>query len=312
MTTYSTTFSGQTTGANSTNFTDRYSAETAVSVENPAIGEQDSRVLQFGTGDSGWIFQSFDDVDGDANRANSEILMRYRISTDDDRQAIATLRASGSSGSETCYTICVNTDGFTIARFNSGSETSLATSPTETYPSPFVEHADDDFNEEREDEWHWCRARVNGTGATVTIQAKWWVDGYPEPLSWLLDYDDTHANRITAAGWTGFSKRIFSGTSYLDYFGVGTNGDTAPDAPTDTSSTLRITNLQAGALHSGGTTRVTRVQANTLLSGGNTRVSRVQAGALVSGGITRVTNVYAQVLVTTPPTGQSIPCIIVS
>jgi hypothetical protein len=301
MATYSTTFSGQTTGANSTNFTDRYTSETAVSVENPAIGEQDSRVLQFGTGDSGWIFQSFDDVDGDANRADSEILMRYRISADAQRQGIATLRASGSAGSETCYTIYVNNDDFTIARFNSGSGVVVGSAvPTETFPlSHFVVGAVDNFSEERANEWHWLRARVNGTGATVTIQGKWWRDGYDEPEDWTIEATDSSASRITAAGWTGFSKRTFSGISYLDYMGVGTNGDTAPDPSADTSNTLRVTNVHSQVLHAGDSAnRVTNLSAQVLHAGDSAN---------------RVTNFYAQVLYETPATaagGQTIVAMI--
>jgi hypothetical protein len=317
MATYSTTFSGQTTGANSTNFTDRYDAETAVSVENPAIGEQDSRVLQFGTGDSGWIFQSFDDVDGDANRDNCEILARYRISADDDQQAVVTARASGSGGSEQCYVAYINTDDFKIGRAVSGAISDLATTPTETFPlSHFVVGAGDDFVDERADEWHWCRFRVNGTGATVTLQAKWWRDGYDEPEDWTLEYSDTSASRITGAGWIGFSKLKFTGISYLDYLGVGTNGDTAPDPSADTSSTLRVTNTYAQALTQGGTARVTNTYAQALTQGGTARVTNTYAQALTQGGTARVTNTYAQVLrqtsVPAAATGQSIQCIIMT
>jgi hypothetical protein len=303
MATYTETFTGQTIGSNSTTFTDRYDAESYVSVENPAIGEQDSRVLKFGSSDTGpWIFQSFDSVDGDANRADCEILMRYRIGSDTERHAIATARASGSGGSETCYIAYVNGDDFTIGRFVSGSGAALASTPTETFPEShfIVGGGVDNFAQERANEWHWCRFRVNGTGATVTLQAKWWVDGYDEPSEWTIDTTDTSASRITSAGWTGFSKRNFTGDSFLDFFGVGTNGDTAVNV--DDTQTHRVTSVYAQAItDQDETARVTSVYAQAITDQDETA---------------RVTSVYAQVLrqtsVPVAATGQSVQCIIMT
>jgi hypothetical protein len=303
MATYSTTFSGQTTGANPTNCTDRYTAETDVSVENPALGEQDDRVLELGSADSGWIFQSFDDVDGDANRDNSEVLIKYRNTADWTSMAEAALRASGSASSETCYIAYISSSNLTIARSDSGTVTSLATVDTNGAVSPLtVSSGLSSFIYEEENEWHWVRFRANGTGATVSLKAKWWVDGYKEPDNWTVEYDDTSASRITAAGWTGVSKRGFNGDTYVDFIGVGTNGDTAPSPSADTQA-HRVTGSYAQAIVGGGgeTARVTGSYAQAIVGGG--------------GEVARVTGVYAQVIFKAAPaasTSQSIQCIIMT
>jgi len=302
MTTYSTTFSGQTTGANATNCTDRYTAETDVSIENPAVGEQDDRVLKLGSTDSGWIFQSFDDVDGDANRDNSEVLIKYRNTADWTAMAEAVLRASGSSTNETCYQAYISSSDLTIRRVNGGSAATLATLDTNGTPSPLVLSSGlASFTYEEANEWHWVRFRANGTGATVSLKAKWWVDGYKEPDTWTIEYDDTSASRITAAGWTGVSKRGFNGDTYVDYIGVGTNGDTAP-LPTADTQAHRVTGSFAQAITGGGseTARVTSTFAQAITGGG--------------GETARITSVYAQVLVkaAAPSTSQSIQCIIMT
>lgn len=295
MTTYTTTFSGQTTGANPTNFTNRYDTETAVSVENPSIGESDSRLLQFGTGDSGDIFQSFDDIDGDANRDNIEILGKVRVAGDDYRNTIFRGRASGSSGgTKTCYDAYINTDDFTISRWVNGSGTVLTSTPTETN-SPFSHVLGDTFIYLPANTWYWCRLRINGTGATVSIKAKWWLDTWGEPTDWTLEYDDTSASRITAAGWAGIAKRRFSVASYLDAFSAGTNGDTAPSPST---STARITALSAQvAQDPDPDMRITQLNANVMHSGNPDM---------------RITQLYASVMYSQASTtgSQTIPCII--
>ena len=63
---------------------DRFGAETEVSIEKNAFGEQAGKVLQLGSGDSGGAFQSFNN----ANRDNVEILAKYRTTTVPARQSI--------------------------------------------------------------------------------------------------------------------------------------------------------------------------------------------------------------------------------
>lgn len=253
MAQYKTTFAGETTGAASVNFTNRYDTATGVTVENPALDEHDDRVLQFASSGSGDIFQSADSVDGDADRAESEILVRYQNASDRERNVILRLRASGASAAaKTCYDAYINSDDLAIVRWDAGSGSILASEPSETY-APFL-HAGDTFSYEENDEWHWCRFRVSGVGATVTLKAKWWVDGQPEPDVWGLNYDDTSASRITAAGWSGVAKRDFTGNSYVDAVNIATNGDTAESPPVDTSTVIETTGAYAQVITTGNTT----------------------------------------------------------
>jgi hypothetical protein len=320
MAQYSTTFSGQTTGANATNFTDRYDAETAVSIENPAIGETDSRVLQFGTGDTGDIFQSFSDQDADANRDNIEILARFRQASDEQRACIMRVRASGTSGTKTAYDAYINDDDFTLTRWNSGSSTILTSSPTERLNSPFTLRNGDDFTRLPANTWLWCRFRVNGTGATVTLQAKWWLDGYSEPEDWLLEFDDTSGSRITAAGWNGFAKRVFGGNTYLDIFTAGTNGDVAPHVAG--GADMRVSQIAANALVQPDDVeaRITAANVGALIvaDDAQARVTYARANAIYvpTDAEFRVSQTSAQVMykrgAVAPSGTQAIQCIIMT
>lgn len=265
MATYTETFTGQTTGANSTTFTNRYAAESNISVENPAVGEEDDRVLRFNTGDSGIQLQSFDSVDGDGNRDNCEIVCRYYPTNDDDNQQLMIARASGSGSSETMYFCGINTGGtFYVGRYNSGSLTTIATGSDVDKTGAWFDWASDTYNFTLSNQFLWMRFRVNGTGATVTLQAKFWADGQNEPSAWDIDTTDTTGSRITAAGWIGFGRSIHTGASYLDYFSVGTNGDSPTIAAGD--SPVRVTQVTAHALYQDNTTpvRVTQVTAHVL------------------------------------------------
>jgi len=267
MTQYSENFSGMTTGANPTNFTDRYAAESFVSVENPAIGENEDRCLKFGSADTGIVFQSFDDVDGDGSRADSDLLIRYRQSTDDDNHMRPTLRASGSSGNETCYYMAINSSGFlTINELQAGTFGQLALGIDVDKTGPWWRaFGDAAFAFQPVNVWLWMRFRANGTGATVTLEASIWADGWPEPSSPTLSVNDTSGNRITANGWTGPAVNSITGDTFIDEVSVGTAGDVA-DTVIDTTTVIRDTTIQAQILeqNTAGTARVSTVQADVL------------------------------------------------
>jgi hypothetical protein len=289
MANYTETFTGQTTGANSTTHTNRWATETTISVENPALLEQDDRVLQFAAGDSGYQLQSMDSVDGDANRDNSEILCRFRVTTDDDNSAWLVARASGSGGSETGYGLHVGS-GATVAlgRLNAGSYTSLDTIDADRIgESPWASFLGDTFTYTPPNIWLWARLRVNGTGATVTVNGRVWVDGQEEPTDWTLSASDTSASRITAAGWSGFGRFVTTGVTYLDMMAVGTNGDTAVAAAG--TDPVRVTTVSANTLQQNEATpvRVTSTNAQVLHQNEATPV--------------RVTSVNAQVIYTRIP-----------
>ena len=301
MTTYTTTFSGQTTASAPTNFTDRYDSNTDVTIENPALGEEDDRVLEFGTGDSGDVFYSFDDVDGDANRDNIEVLCRFQLTGSNSREAVVRVRASGTSNSDkTCYDFYINVGSIAVVRWVSGSGSVLGSADADNVISTLAWTSSNAFNSFPPNLWAWARFRVNGTGATVTLQGKYWCDGYDEPTDWQVDTTDTSGSRITAAGWVGFAKRSFTQTAYLDYFSAGTNGDTVSVATG--GAAIRATHSMAEVLvhPDNAEARVTQVNASVLYDpNAEARVTQVNASVLYS-------------IAPSPSTGQSIQCIIMT
>lgn len=283
MANYTETFSGQTTGANSTTFTNRWASESNISVENPAIDEQDDRVLRYNTGDTGLLLQSMDSVDADGNRANSEIVCRIRYAGDHDNILHPVLRASGAGTTETGYQLHLRSNGnLTIGRYNSGTYTAIATGINlDGQASPWAQFYGDTFTFCPANEWLLMRFRVNGTGATVTLQGKIWGDGDEEPADWTIDTTDTDASRITAAGWTGLGRTAHDAAAYLDAIGVGTNGDTAV-LPAGTSA-VRITQATGNVLLQDDTTpvRITQATANVLHNKNDTPIRITQATANV-------------------------------
>jgi hypothetical protein len=105
----------------------------------------------------------------------------------------------------------------------------------------------DNFTHIPANTWVWARLRVNGTGATVTVQGKWWRDGWPEPPFWNVEATDTSGSRITANGWSGFGQSTHTGTIDIDFFEVNTNGDT-PAFTKSTNTVIRETGEYAQVL----------------------------------------------------------------
>lgn len=291
MASYTETFTGQTTGSASSTFTSRYASVSAATIENPSIGEQDSRVLQMASTDSGFQMWSMDAVDSDGTRADSEVLARFWVTADNYAEWNICMRASGSSGSETCYYFGINSaHSLSIYRYNSGSASALRYEDANTGPCGWSSFIDNAHLDTPDGYWLWVRARVNGTGATVTASVKVWGEGQEEPPDWGFSVADTNASRITSAGWTGIGKGQYSGTTYWDMVSVATNGDTA-SIPAGTS-TVRITTAAAEALVTDNSTPV--------------RMTTIAAEALVTDNSTpvRMTTTSVEVLMDIePPTG---------
>lgn len=257
MTTYAKDFSDElTTGVFASDFTARYATMTNWTIEAPTDAEDD-RVFR-STGDSGLQLASWDDVDGDANRANSDIVMRFKKDGDAAQEFYVWTRASGSSGSETGYCLYVTTGGImTVLRYNSGSPTTVIDTNqdlnTDGVANPWTQFSDDadpSFTYDIPNLWVYVRFRVQGTGATVTIEARCWIDGVQitnEPDFWLVWDDDTSASRITSAGWIGVGRAAHTNQLDIDYFAVGTNGDTAP-INASTNTTVRISTVFVEAI----------------------------------------------------------------
>jgi len=191
MTQYSEDFGGMTTGIDPTNFTNRYDSETGVTVEDPASGDaENQRALTITNADSGIILQSFDDVDGDSEE-NIDMAIRFRCADDNAGEFKLFARASGSAGSEEYYAIHTSGNVLRFYRSIAGTETGIGDSYDTDTGSPWWERFHDFGTNHPTGEWLWIRMRINGTGATVTTQARIWVDGQDEPTDWHIDDTDT-------------------------------------------------------------------------------------------------------------------------
>jgi|Cruoilmetagenom7_1024161.scaffolds.fasta_scaffold00637_8 hypothetical protein len=308
MTQYAKDFSDElTTGVFASDFTSRYASTSDWTIES-ATDAEDDRVFQSdGTGANRQLC-SWDDVDGDANRDNCEMLVRFRQGTDNTSAMWLLGRASGSASSETCYAMALRSTGhWSLYRYDSGTfNTGGTTMNADNQYTPayfFTADKDPNYIHQPVDLFTYARFRVNGTGATVTLQGRVWidgVDGLQEPDFWQIEWADTHANRITSAGWIGVGRSTHSSiVTDIDYFSVGTNGDAAP-LNASTNTVVRMSTIWA---------EVMGYEANP-----NVRMS--QHFAQVMGQVTspeaRVTDMGVQVLhdrelsVTTDVSGQLI------
>lgn len=307
MTTYTENFAGMTTGINPTNFTNRFASETGMSVETgPADGSAESdRVLRTDGSDTGIQLFSFDDVDGDANRDNCEMLCRFQAETDELNSWSIWGRASGSSGSEEGYILHVNPAGtLRFGRYNSGTLVALGNAYDLDFPADnpisqlwlWTSDRAPGFSSQPIDMWLWMRMRINGTGADVDLKCKIWADGQPEPDLWTIETTDSTGSRITAAGFCGWGRSVHTGDNYdLDYFSVATNGDTAVIALSADLAEIRLTQTQLSAAVQ---------EADPIL-----RLTQTQLSAAVSlaNPEMRMTGSYVQVVYnySVPPTPQT-------
>jgi len=290
MATYTTDFAGETTGSFSTNWTDRYATASGVTIESLADAEDD-RVLQSDGTDSGTQLWSYDAVDSDLNRENVETLVRWRASSPPQGVFSLWLRASGASTSEDGYALYSSGSFWRFARWNSGTETAIGSSwDPDGVASPWWYYTSGDqapsFSVVPPDVWLYSRFRVNGVGATVTLQARFWGEWQDEPTDWQMEFDDTSGSRITTAGWCGVGRSVHGSVVHkVDYFSVGTNGDT-PALVTSTNTVFRSTGAYAQVAVAEGdpVARLTGSYAQVAVSEGDPTV--------------RVTGTYVQVLYT--------------
>ena len=301
MTTYTEQFAGMTTGIDPTNFTSRYATTTGYSVENPADSEaEDDRVHnQDGTVDTGGMW-TFDDIDGDANRDNCEIVARFRVGGDADSQFALWARAFGSDGNKSAYVAYITTGVLRVGRYDADTFLNQANSVDLDFSllSPWFvwgsDRGDWAFASFPVGNWLWMRYRVNGTGATVTHSAKVWADGQDEPADWMVEDADSDAARHTAAGWCGWNKNDFTASedTEVDYFSVGTNGDSPVIATSADLAAIRLTGHQMAAAVSDGDpiVRITAHQMSAAIQSANPEM--------------RLTGSYLQVLYTGSPPPQ--------
>lgn len=316
MTTYSDTFAGHTAGSAPPDWTSEWDAATDWTIQSTTSDAEDDRVFETdgsGSGTGGW---SGDAWDGDANRAEAEIVARFRVDTvDDDLAWYLVARGSGTGAAdETGYFLRIVSGFIEVKAFKAGVEDALDTTAHDQLNadepgSPYLWHqGNDNYTHQPLGKWIWARLRVSGVGATVTVQGKVWTDGEPEPSDWTVQGVDTETDRITAAGWIGLARsgHNASTATEFDYVGVGTNGDPAPITQ-DATNPVRTTATTAhAALQEGDpVVRTTATTAHAALqsSGPDVRTTATTAHAAVQEAAPelRVTQHYVQVLLTEGP-----------
>jgi hypothetical protein len=226
MTTYSTGFDSYTVGSTPSDWTPRWvTASTTWAVRSKSAVEGGQTLEYTGTASAHHLL-TWDALDADANRDNAEILARVRTSAGSTEPLRLTIRGSGAAASETGYSFQYNPSSliFQLQKYVAGALTNLGTSQSFTTAANV---------------WYYVRFRVNGT----TLSAKFWKDGDAEPSSWGFTATDSS---ITAAGWIGVGNQDSTGTRDVDFFSVGTNGDTAPLA-TSSATETRISQAVAEA-----------------------------------------------------------------
>jgi hypothetical protein len=285
--TYFTDFSEYSDGSLPSDWTERWDASSNFT-------KNSSGYLQAAISSNNRDICTWNDIDSDSNRAEVEVLVKFKTKsvTTDTANAGVVLRASGTSTTETGYVVHNYGNDIRVARYANATLTSLEVANLSLAA----------------DTWYWLRAKASGTGATVTITYKVWADGGSESSPLVSDsYDDTATERITAAGWVGVYAFTATGDGDWDQFGVGTNGDAAPSSGTatttaavtgvsSTGSVGTVTTTYSGSVTVTGVTSTGSVGTVTTTYSGSTTVTGVSSTTAV-GSVTVSTGVNASVTV---------------
>lgn len=168
-------------------------------------------------GANDWNAITQNSVDGDANRANVDLLFVVNMSNLSARRHVAVVRGSGADESATNYSLALSSTSIRIY-YCSGSDT--PTQVTSATASVTVSTSTD----------YWVRFRVNGSA----LKAKFWTGaagdepgGVASDSNWNISVTDS---TVTAAGWVGISAYGSDGVTTWKQLGVGTNGDYAPSS----------------------------------------------------------------------------------
>lgn len=200
---------------------------------------------------------AWNDIDSDANRDNIEILGQVYVDSTSTTQRYYWVRGSTSGASRTGYSLRVRTTSIDVYRNNGSTFTTIAGATISISSGT----------------WCWVRFRVNGTA----LRARIWADGDSEPGTWDVDTTDS---TYSTAGHVGLLKGNNTNTQLWRYFGVGTNGDTAPSSgsgaqtvaigqatETDTAQAFTVTTTLAAAI--GQASETDTAQALTPVTGGS-------------------------------------------
>lgn len=199
---YYTDFSGYTTGVAPSDWSLPWISSTGIVIvdDAAATGGKALQQTEAGTGRRAITWNA---IDTDAERANVEVLFKWKTGTTINPPA-AILRASGAAATEQGYWL----GGFNATQKHLGKYVGGTFTNITNIAAAFAAST-----------WYLTRARVNGT----TVQQKTWLATDPEPASWDSTATDSS---ISAAGKVG----VFNGSNgvrTIDWFAVATGGRTA-------------------------------------------------------------------------------------
>lgn len=212
MAQYYTDFSEYTTGQHPAGWTQRRDEATSWSVEADA-GATGGKVLRFpGKAANTQSILTWDAIDSDSGRADVEILIRYRYGGT-SASLYAWARDASTSSAATGYRCGDSYTGTTIGiigKYVSGSYTNIYTAGAGAINATNT--------------WAYIRAQISGNSLRVRV----WKAGDPEPDTWR----GTGTDNSLSTGRVGIM--IFNTASVdIDWIGIGTGGDPAPDSPVD-------------------------------------------------------------------------------
>jgi hypothetical protein len=152
---------------------------------------------------------AWNDIDSDADRANVEVVGQVYVDSTSTTQRWYMLRCT-TSGTRTGYSVRVRTTSIDVYRSTGTTYTSISGATISISSGT----------------WAWVRFRINSTGNI--LKAKVWTGAAgDEPGTWDVDTTDS---TYSTSGHVGLLKGNNTNTQLWRYFGVGTNGDTAPTA----------------------------------------------------------------------------------
>lgn len=208
MAQYYLSHAGETTSTTPpANFTERGDADTNYGTDTDCVEHVAS-----GANNYAWLSW---DTPGTAISGDAEILVRVRTSSATGNNCGVVVQGSTSAVSGYVITLASSGTTLQIARIDAGTEATF-TDAAFTWTS-----ATD----------YWIRAGRSGSD----IRAKAWADGGSEPGSWTV----TLAGDTTySSGFYGYAARYGFADAQWAEVGVGTGGDSAPDAPVGGSNNV--------------------------------------------------------------------------
>jgi hypothetical protein len=212
---YAQDFSEYTVSVQPSDWTSNWSTDWTLTAEtSTSIG---GKVFKIDPGGNARKSVSWDDLDSDSNRDDAEVLVRFWHSGTSSyaNMLYVFVRGAGAAANESAYDLQLDNGTLRLHKYVTGSSANIlsATNVFHIYR----------MNRNYYDTYCWLRFRVNGT----SLKGKVWSEKEDEPEGWQVEATDS---ALTAAGWIGVGNYNAMSTTYLnvDYFGVGTNGDSPP------------------------------------------------------------------------------------